>query len=180
MRLRSLKHLLEAANAIGQPDRIVVIGSSSLLPDHPDLGDAGQPLEQSYDTDILLDPIDDELAGILAEAIGQQSLFAGRHGYYADILRPAISEALPPGWESRLRPVDGFKNVFALDLYDLGLVKLMIGRPKDIVLLIALLERGIIEPAKLRERYAAVPLGERELIAAGRNLTAILRKTGLE
>lgn len=180
MRLRSLKHLLEAANAIGKPDRIIVVGSSSLLPENPTLGEEGQPLEQSYDTDMLLDPIDDELAGILAEAIGQQSLFAGRHGYYADILRPAISEVLPSGWESRLRPVEGFDNVFALDLYDLALVKLMVGRPKDTALLIALLERGIVKPAAPRERYEAVPLSDKESIVAGRNLATVLREAGFD
>lgn len=180
MRLRSLTHLLASANAIAQPQRIVVIGSSSLLPSFPELGESCAALEQSYDTDILLDPIDDELAGILAEAIGQQSLFASRHGYYADILRPAISEALPVGWESRLQAVDGFSNVFALDVYDLALVKLMVGRPKDLDLLSALLERGIVEPDKLRDHYRSVPLGERELTAAGRNFTVVLKRTGLE
>ena len=50
MRLRSLIQLLEATRALVHPDRIVIIGSSSLLPTHPDLGEAGQPLETSYDS----------------------------------------------------------------------------------------------------------------------------------
>ncbi|MBM3838170.1 MAG: hypothetical protein FJ398_09420 [Verrucomicrobia bacterium] len=37
-------------------------------------------------------------------------------------LRPVIAETLPAGWESRLHPVPGYDNVFALDPYDLAIV----------------------------------------------------------
>lgn len=37
----------------------------------------------------------------------------------------------------------------------------------------------IIEPTKLRQHYQNCPLGEREAIAAGRNLTLLLRELGL-
>ena len=67
MRLRTLKHLLDAVTALARPKRIVVIGSSSLLPHHPDLGEEGQFLEASYDSDLLLTPIDEELAAIAAK-----------------------------------------------------------------------------------------------------------------
>ena len=178
MRLRSLIQLLEATRALARPDRIVIIGSSSLLPTHPGLGEPGQPLETSYDSDLLISPIDEEMAAVLGEAVGQQSLFAKRHGYYADILRPTIAEALPAGWESRLHPVAGYDNVFALDLYDLALVKLMVGRQKDLDLLRALLKLGILEPARLRAHYHQTPLGEREAVTAGRNLQLLLSEPG--
>ncbi len=113
MRLRALIHLLDAARALAQPERIVILGS--LLPEHPELGEAGQPLEGSYDSDLLIAPMQEELASILGEAVGQGSLFARRHGYYADILRPSIAETLPAGWETRLRPVQGYHDVFTLD-----------------------------------------------------------------
>src|SRR2546423_1112395 len=112
MRLRSLTHILEIVRAVSRPDRIVIIGSSSLLPNHPELGETGQPLEASYDTDLLLSPINEEVAAILSEAVGQQSLFAKSHGYYADILRPAIVETLPADWESRLHAMPEYSNVF--------------------------------------------------------------------
>jgi hypothetical protein len=126
----------------------------------------------------LLTPIDEEMAAILGEAVGQQSLFAKRHGYYADILRPVIAETLPAGWESRLHPVAGYDKVFALDAYDLALVKLMIGRQKDLDLLRALLKLGILAPARLRAHYQQTPLGEREAFNAGRNLTLLLHDVG--
>ena len=115
---------------------------------------------------------------MLMEAIGSESLFEKRNGYYADILRPAIREALPDGWESRLHPVAGYTNVFALDVYDLALVKLMVGREKDLDLLRALFQLGLLEPARLRAHYQSCPLGEQEAMKAGRNLTMLLRELG--
>jgi hypothetical protein len=171
--------LLNSVSALAQPRRILVLGSSCLLPRYPQLGDAGQPLELSLDADLLLDPVDQSLADMLKDAVGEQSLFEQRHGYYADILRPTIAEALPAGWEGRLHPVAGYNNVFALDPYDLALVKLMLGREKDLDLLRALLKLGILEPARLRAHYQQTPLGEREALTAGRNLAIVLPGTKL-
>ncbi|MBM3881223.1 MAG: hypothetical protein FJ387_16120 [Verrucomicrobia bacterium] len=178
MRLRSLTQLVDAARALARPERIVVIGSSALLPAHPELGEPGQPLDASYDSDLLVSPMDEELAAVLGEAVGQQSLFAKRHGYYADILRPTIAETLPAGWESRLHPVPGYDNVFALDMYDLALVKLLVGRPKDLDLLRSLLKLGLLESQRLRQHYQQTPLGDHEATTAGRNLTLVLREPG--
>jgi len=174
MHLRSLKHLVDIVRAVSQADRIVIIGSSSLLAANPELGEAGQPLETSYDSDLLLSPINEELAAMLGEAVGQQSLFAKSHGYYADILRPVIGETLPAGWESRLHVVPGYNDVFSLDPYDLALVKLVLGREKDLELLCGLLRLGIIEAERLRQHYRQAPLHEREAFAASRNLHKLL------
>ena len=155
-----------------------VLGSSSLLPGHPELGGAGQPLEVSRDADRLLLPVDQALADLLKDAVGRDSLFEQRHGYYVDILRPEIGETLPAGCESRLQPVAGYDNVFALDLDDLALVKLMVGRPKDLALLRALLQRGIVEAGRLRAHYQRTPLNEDDAITAGRNLHVVLAEVG--
>ncbi len=180
MRLQSLSHLIEIAGAVARPDRILVLGSSSLLPAHPELGAPGQPLELTADADLLLEPANDAIAESLQVAAGRDSAFMAKFGYYADILRPAIVESLPCGWESRLHPVPGFANAFALDPYDLAVVKLTVGRPKDLDLLRALLKLGIVDPKTLRAHYQRTPLGEREAIAAGRNLTSLLRELGAQ
>jgi len=57
MRLPFLNHLLESVSAVAKPRRIVVLGSSSLLPGHPGLGDPGQALELSTDADLLLEAV---------------------------------------------------------------------------------------------------------------------------
>jgi hypothetical protein len=47
---------LEATQALAQPERIVIVGSSSLLPTHPERGEPGQPLETSYDINSYREP----------------------------------------------------------------------------------------------------------------------------
>ena len=160
------------------PRKIYVLGSACLLPEHPDLGEAGQPLALTQDGDFLIQPVDDSMAGMLQEAVGKEAIFMEHFGYYADILRPTIAETLPVGWESRLHPVAGYDNVFALDPYDPAVVKLMVGREKDLELLRAMLRLNIVEPERLRHQYQQTPLGERESFTAGRNLALLLRELG--
>ncbi|MCI0535810.1 MAG: hypothetical protein L0Z50_11350 [Verrucomicrobiales bacterium] len=178
MRLQSLNHLIEIVRAVTRPKRVEILGSASLLPGHPELGVPGGPLERTTDADFLIDPISDALAESLQFAAGRDSAFMAENGYYADILRPEMAEALPAGWQSRLHSVPGYDNVFALDAYDLALVKLMVGREKDLDLLRAMLRLGIVEPARLRQHYQQTPLGEREAMDAGRNLNAVLKELG--
>ena len=132
MQLPALIHLLESARAIGRCDRIIVFGSSALLASFPELGDAGRPLELSYDADLFVEPCDPQLAAVLHEALGDGSLFAQRSGYHADVLRPEILADLPPGWERRLVPLPGIPNASALSPADLVILKLQAGRAKDL------------------------------------------------
>ena len=127
-------------------------------------------MESTYDADLLLEPIEKETAAILSESIGNKSLHHTKNGFYADILHPSITDPFPPGWKDRLVPLKGFSNVWALDPYDLAMVKLCVGREKDLELVKALLNLKKLECAKLRERFALLPLGEKELFRAGRNL----------
>jgi hypothetical protein len=179
MRLQSLKHVLETVRAIAQPERVNLLGSSSLLARFPNLGERGGPLELTTDADLLIEPSSERIALVLQLAAGRESAFMTEFGYYADILRPTIAETLPAGWESRLHPVAGYDNVFALDPYDLAVVKLMVGREKDLELLRAMLRLNIVEPERLRQHYQQTPLGERESFKAGRNLTLLLGELGV-
>ena len=180
MRVQSLNHLLEVIVAVARPDSIQIIGSSSLLPEHPELGESNCPLELTTDADFLIEPINEGIAESLQLAAGADSAFMAKFGYYADILRPTMRETLPAGWETRLHPVAGYTNVFTLDVYDLALVKLMVGREKDLNLLRALFQLQLIEPARLREHYQQCPLGEHDAMTAGRNLTMLLNETGAD
>ncbi len=110
MRFRSLKHVLEVVSSLAHPEEIIVLGSASLLAAAPTLGEIGEPLEFSYDADLLVRPIDQDLAAVLTEAIGEQSLFAKRYNYYADFLRPSIVETLPSGWDQRLGSISEVSN----------------------------------------------------------------------
>ncbi|NQU40633.1 MAG: hypothetical protein HQ523_11820 [Lentisphaerae bacterium] len=173
MHIRSLKHIVQAVDALVHPDQIIVMGSSSLLAHDTLLGEPGQPLELSLDADLLLDPTDEAQAGVLHEAIGEGSLFHREYGVYADLLRPQIEETLPPGWRERCKAIEGVDRVVCLDPYDLAVVKLCVGRDKDVELLQGLLARGLIDLDKLRARYQATPMDERLMFRSGRVLSRL-------
>ncbi|HMO50029.1 MAG TPA: hypothetical protein PKE26_03995 [Kiritimatiellia bacterium] len=178
MRLRSLIHLLEAVKALVRPDAVTVLGSSSLLAVDGSLGDEGQPLEISMDADLLMVPCDARMANVLHEAVGENSLFHREYGVYADILRPDIDEALPPGWQQRTIPLAEVPGVWCLEKIDLALVKLGLGREKDMALVQALISKGLVSLDAIRERYQILPLDEARLVAIGKRLNE-LKKTAL-
>ena len=48
MQLHALKHLAEAIGALSRSEKIIVLGSSSLLPRFPDLGEKNGPLTTTF------------------------------------------------------------------------------------------------------------------------------------
>jgi hypothetical protein len=175
MRLPALKHLVESVKTLADADRVSVLGSSSLLASFPEFGDAGGPVETSYDADLLIEPCDERLAAMVHEAVGEGSLFAQRTGYHADLLRPQIVETLAPGWRDRLVPLPGVDNADALAPVDLLFAKLITGRPKDLDLCRDLLRRGCVTAEALRAVVQAAPLGELELKALSRRLHEVTK-----
>jgi hypothetical protein len=173
MRLSALKHLVEATQALARSERIRVLGSSALLGSFPELGEAGGPLELTFDADLLVEPCDEQLAALLHEAVGEGSLFSQRTGYHADILRPEITETLPPGWEARLVTVDAATSTAALAPEDLLAVKLRTGRPKDLELCRIVLARSLVSAAIVRTRLDAMTLVEREIVQVYQRLREI-------
>lgn len=155
------------------PRRITVLGSSSLLAGSPELGEKGNPLELSFDADLLVDPWDERQAGVLHEAIGEGSLFHREHGVYADVMRPKIVETFPDGWEKRCLFLDGDRSVRCLNPVDLAVIKLQLGREKDRALLKSLITAGIISLSELRKAYQNTAMNEREMFKAGRLLTRL-------
>ena len=176
MRLRSLKHLLDAARGLVHPGQMTVMGSTAMLALDPELGERGQPLELSLDADVLVEPFVEREAAVLHEAIGEGSLFHQEYGVYLDLLRPQIATTLPPGWRPRRRPIDGASDALFLDPYDAALAKLVLGRDKDMALLRALLQSRRLDFAELKTRFGETPLNESELFRAGRNLNLLAEK----
>jgi hypothetical protein len=134
MHLSALKHLAETVHALTRCERVLVLGAASLLPVFPELGTNGGSLEFSYDADFLITPSDEKMAAMVHEAVGEGSLFAEKNGYFADLLPPEIAEMLPEGWEDRLCKVDAPFQLYSLHPLDLAVVKLQVGREKDLVL----------------------------------------------
>lgn len=160
MRLHALKHVVRAAQAVTGSERIIVLGSSSLLATFGDLGEAGQPLEASVDADLLLEPDNEDLAKLLLDCLGAERPFENHFGYHADVLRAAIKDSLPPDWESRLVPLADCPGVVCLEPHDLAVAKLHASRPKDLTVLAALLATGRLDAATVRERLGQTPMRE--------------------
>lgn len=170
MRLRSLKQLIDIVKAMTRPKQITVLGSSSLLASNPDLGEKGRPLELSLDADLLIEPCDEGQAGILHEAIGEGSLFHREYGVYADFMRPEIAETFPAGWQQRCIHLGRDRSVRCLNPIDLALVKLKLGREKDVALLQSMLKSGVINLAGLQKAHQETVMNERDMFKAGRLL----------
>jgi hypothetical protein len=94
--------LVGSAQALADDCKIIVLGSASLLASFPDLGNDSGPLASTYDADLCPLPFDETTAVMLNQALGESQAFHLRHGYHADILRPAIFETLSPGWRERV------------------------------------------------------------------------------
>jgi len=60
-----------------------------------------------------------------------------------------------------------------LNPIDLAIVKLKLGRDKDVDLLKALIKAGIITIPALRKAYQATEMSEREMFKAGRQLLTL-------
>jgi len=167
MRLSALTHLVAAVRALAQCESVIVLGSAALLGTSAALGEPGGPLETTRDADLLLTPVDAEMAAVLHEALGEGSLFDARYGYHVDLLRPEIVATLPAGWQSRLVPVAGASAVSA---FDVAFAKLFVGRDKDLAVVTALLAQGLVRSAALAEAIMAAPAAERDRHAAMRRL----------
>ena len=180
MRLQSLKHLVSIAAAIAIDRRIIVLGSSSLLASFPELGERDGPLETSFDADLLVEGIDEALAGVLEESLGNESLFKAREGYYADMLRPAVATMFPRDWESRLIPLPGCATASCLDPHDLAAIKLQAGRSKDLELCATLIAGGLVRPAVIEERLRSTPMEDRLRVITAERLRQVTKsKSGV-
>lgn len=180
MRLQSLCQILEAVEALVRPERMTVFGSAALLARNPDLGERGSALEKSLDVDLIVEPSDDGKAAVADEALGEGSLFHKEYGCYADLAKPDIAETFPDGWEKRCLPLAGNKSVRCLHPLDVAMIKLVLGREKDMALLKGLIQRGVFLMADLRAAYQKTPMPENEMFAAGRTLRRLERECGYD
>jgi hypothetical protein len=170
MNLAALQHLVNAACALADDCRLVVIGSASLLASFPEMGRDDGPLAQTFDADLCPEPFDETTAIMLDQALGESKAFHLRHGYHADIVRPMIFETLPAGWQDRLVRVPGAEKALALDPLDLAAVKVLVGRPKDVNLVRLLVAEKWVTLQAVADRVAQIELDERLLRKVSRTL----------
>jgi len=171
-----LQRLVDAAEKLLDPDRIVVMGSSAFLGNFPEAASIPQ-IETSRDVDLLVSPSTEENARIAFEALGQGRTFSKKFGVHADILRPEAAESLPRGWEDRLVPLNRSGIIFCLDSYDVGIAKLRAGRAKDLSLLSELINFQYLDWNVLEKRLRQTLMEEKEIVKTHQRLLSLKNKS---
>ncbi len=172
MTLAALQHLIHYFQSLAPEFEVLVLGSASLLASHAELGDPSGPLTATFDADLCPQPFHEPTALLIHQALGEAGAFHLDHGYHADILRDSIFETLPPGWRSRLVPVPGCLRAAALDPHDLAAVKLLVARPKDILLVSDLARRGLLAGHLVKQRLNSIERTEALIVTSSRAFTS--------
>lgn len=157
MKRAQLEHILRASSAITEDAEFIVIGSQSVLGQHPNAPD---DLLQSMEVD-LYPKNHPEQSIAIDGAIGEGSLFHQTFGYYAHGVAPETA-TLPTGWEKRLVPVQNENTRGAigwcLDIGDLAASKLAAARERDLEFVSILLRHGLLNPHDLLDRVASLSI----------------------
>ena len=147
-----LEHLIRAAGDIAGDDEIIIVGSSAVLGQFPEVP---EQVVRSVEADVF-PKNKPELAGLIDGSIGELSPFHQTFGYYAHGVGPETAGNLPTGWEKRLvalrnentRGVTGW----TVEVHDLVLGKYLSGREKDFEFNKQLIDLGILSRENLLDR----------------------------
>lgn len=150
MTREQLEHVIRAAGAIAEVDRIVIVGSQAILGFDPD---PAPELLVSMEADVY-PPDHTDRADLIDGSIGEGSMFHETFGYYAHGIGPETA-TLPAGWEARLVEVrnERTNQVAGLCLHpvDLAVSKLAAGRDKDLRYVRVLLATGLVTIEGIRD-----------------------------
>jgi hypothetical protein len=148
MRKRQIERLLREAGKVADETEFFVIGSQAA---HAFM--ARPPAEVLLSRECDIYPKNrPQTAILLDQRFGPRSRFARQHGYFADVVTPELA-TLPAGWERRVKPLH-FRAVTALclNIHDLVVSKLVVGRLKDMEFAGALLQAELVKKQTLLQR----------------------------
>jgi hypothetical protein len=155
-----LEHAIRAACDVARDSELIVFGSQAILGEHPD---APPGLRASIEVDVQ--PLNKpEAVDAIDAALGELSLFHSTYGFYVHGV--SIEGAtLPSGWRDRTIPVSDpiatrGNTGYCVESHDLAASKLTAYRDKDRDFVRILLTEGLIDPATLKRRIAALGLAE--------------------
>ena len=162
MKRQQLEHLLRAAGGVSGQDRVIVIGSQSILGAWPD---APAALLLSMEADLIF-PDNPALSDLVDGTIGEGSIFHETYGYYAQGV-DFTTAVLPAGWQDRLHEIKSANTRgtagLCLDPSDLIAAKYAAGREKDVEFIRQAMRHGIVTPADVLERVGLLPLGPAQI-----------------
>ena len=158
-----LEHVLRAAGAIAQEEKLVVIGSQSILGAYPEA-----PPQLTVSLEVDLYPLDNPgKADLIDGSIGERSPFHETFGYYAHGIGPETA-LLPYRWLSRVIEVNNTNTggVTGLCLHpaDLAVSKLLAGRAKDLEFVSAMLSTHLLERKQIEALIPELTEERRQLL----------------
>jgi hypothetical protein len=164
LRRDDLEHAIRAATEIIHGDRVIVIGSQSIL---GSFTEDQLPAAVTMSDAVDIAPFSDDEAGTLADSIdaamGEWSPFHNEFGFYVQAVERETA-VLPADWEYRLVGVRSERTRYStglcLDPYDLCAAKLIAARPKDHAFVLALIRASLIDSARLVERIRLIDAAE--------------------
>lgn len=193
MRRSQLEHAIRTAcQIIGQP-AVIIVGSQSIPATYAE-DELPAQATMSLEVDVLPIGTNNEEVARLADQIegvaGEWSPFEEQHGFSIDgvDLQTAV---LPSGWRDRLVRVQSRNTAapsgspqfigWCLDKEDLCVAKLCAYREKDLVIVGALLARGLVDSAVIAERLSTVPHEHRAAaVRPAQWLASTMRNTASE
>lgn len=151
MRKSDLFELLADISVVLGKEKPIIVGSQVF---HLLSGVIPSIVERSVECDFLFGPEQSDFRNEINRLFGVASDYQNEHGMYADGLGLA-SVVLPDGWQDRLqtlRDESGREVAFCVDIYDVGVSKLIAGREKDLEFLENALLAEHLEIAELLQR----------------------------
>jgi hypothetical protein len=159
MQRPDLEHIIRAGGSIVNAKILMIVGSQAILGQFPD---APMVFLKSIEADVY--PKDDPSASEIIEgAIGEESPFHIRFGYYAHGVGPE-TVVLPRDFETRLIEIknentNGYAGL-CLEVHDLTISKLVAGREKDFSFVRELLRHKMVQPKMLEALIKNLPVNE--------------------
>lgn len=157
MEIENLAHILRASKAITGETTFVLIGSQAILAQFPD---PPEQLKISMEID-LWPKFKPDMADMIEDALGADSVFHGTFGYFADGVGPETA-ILPENWESRSIKIENnplLEGAIGIcpEIHDICASKLMAFRDKDIHWVSKAVLSGLAEPQTILERLEEIP-----------------------
>ena len=152
MKRFQLEHIIRAGGSIADDEEIIVLGSSSILAQFPNIS---EEVLVSIEADVFPKNKPD-MADLIDGCIGELSPFHQAFGYYAHGVGKETAGNLPSGWDQRLFPIrnenTGGVTGFCLEIHDLAAGKYVAGRKKDLQFISSLIAHGMVKNKTLLRR----------------------------
>lgn len=152
MNRSQLEHIIRAAGSIADDHEIIVLGSSSIFAQFPDIP---EEFLLSIEADVF--PKNKPyMSDTIDGCIGELSPFHESFGYYAHGVSRETANNLPNGWDKRLIPVKnentGGMTGLCLEIHDLIAGKYVSSREKDLQFVRLVIEHNMVSKATMLER----------------------------